>query len=242
MQKLPTSSSHPIRRWVAICAIGIGIALAAILTIAWFQPSSSPTLALKATPIASAPPASAPVPSSTADGQIAPNPGKATIPPSAPPVSIPTKSPLSPKEAADDQSQAKIPQPQAKPVGANVETAVVEGVNVSISAIESVQGEAQGVGEIAGPAVRFTVSLENATSAPVSTESLVVTVDYGTAQTPAIELSGPGAKPFQSTVAAHATATAIRVFAVPTNERGAVRISVNYQAKSTIAVFAVAAS
>ncbi len=104
--------------------------------------------------------------------------------------------------------------------------AVGAGVVVRVVRIESVQGTADGPGEIAGPALRSTVSLENRGKATVDLASAIVNLYYGPKRTPANELSGPGASLLAGKLAPGKTATGINVFAVPTDARASVVVEV----------------
>jgi hypothetical protein len=121
-----------------------------------------------------------------------------------------------------------VPQASASPVPIDEPGTIEPGVTASIDTIEAVQGEAKGPGEVAGPAIRFQVSITNSTSAAIDLGSTVVTVDYGTERTPALELFEPGASPLPASAAAGATATAVYIFTVPVDQRGLVHITVDY--------------
>ena len=122
------------------------------------------------------------------------------------------------------------PVPPATPSAVPIdEPGTIEpGLTAAIGQIEAVQGEARGPGEVAGPAIRFQVAIANTTSAPVDLSATVVTVDYGTARTPALELFEPGASPLPNSVAAGQTATAVYIFTIPVSERALVHITVDY--------------
>jgi hypothetical protein len=122
------------------------------------------------------------------------------------------------------------PVPQAAPSSIPIdEPGTIEpGVTASIDTIEAVQGEAKGPGEVAGPAIRFRVSISNATTAAIDLGATVVTVDYGADRIPALELFEPGASPLPDSVEPGATATAVYIFTVPVDQRGLVHITVDY--------------
>ncbi|MCU1409255.1 MAG: hypothetical protein JWM23_1335 [Microbacteriaceae bacterium] len=111
------------------------------------------------------------------------------------------------------------------------------GVTVSVGTFESVQGEAQLAGDVAGPAIRFTVSITNGTAAPVSLSTALVNVYYGSDQSPASELQKPGGAPLPADVAAGATATGTFVFTVPEGERNNVLITVDYRVGDPVIAF-----
>ena len=121
-----------------------------------------------------------------------------------------------------------VPAATPSPVPIDEPGTIQPGVTASIGTIEAVQGEAKGPGEVAGPAIRFTVSISNKTSAAIDLGSTVVTVDYGADRTPALELFSPGASPLPGSVGAGDTATAVYIFTVPADQRGLVHITVDY--------------
>lgn len=81
------------------------------------------------------------------------------------------------------------------------------------------------------------MTVANGTDAMVSLNTAVVTVDYGSAETPASELSRPGGSSFPPTVAPGATAVGKFVFTVPSDERGQIRITVDYSVGAAPVVF-----
>lgn len=131
--------------------------------------------------------------------------------------------------------------PQRDPVVGDVPVEIVSGVTVSLGELEAVDGEANAPGETAGPAVRFTVTVENGTDASIDLSTVVVTAYSGADRVPAEPLTEPGAVPFESEVAARETATATFVYTVPVEQRDDVTIIVDYQAGVPAAVFQVVA-
>ncbi|WP_449372176.1 hypothetical protein [Arthrobacter psychrolactophilus] len=115
--------------------------------------------------------------------------------------------------------------------------AVATGVSAEISAVEAVQGVAEGPGEVSGPSLRFMVTITNDTDESIDTSNVVVNVNAGAEDIPAITLSGPGITSFPGSIPAHTNSSAVYVFLVPNDQRDQVRIFVNYQVNSTIAAF-----
>jgi hypothetical protein len=111
------------------------------------------------------------------------------------------------------------------------------GVRVSITGLSSVNGKGEGLGEIDGPAIRFTVLIKNDTAEAISLASVVTDVTHGGAATPANELESVR-KGFPQTVDRGATATATYTFTLATADRGDVRITVDYHVGVPITVFA----
>jgi hypothetical protein len=123
------------------------------------------------------------------------------------------------------------------PVALTKKVAPVPGVVFSISPLEAVEGIAQGPGEIAGPALRFTLAVRNDTAKPVSLALAVVNVYAGTERAPATELRKPGGVPLPGRVASGATATGVFVFSVPDDLRDQVQVAVDFAVGAPIVVF-----
>lgn len=111
------------------------------------------------------------------------------------------------------------------------------GMSFRVDRLEAVQGEANGPGEIAGPAVRVTVTASNDTGAPVLLETIVVDLVYGPDRTSAAPLSGPGSVRFSGELAQGASATGVYVFDVPVDQRDEVSVIVSYTAAVSPVVF-----
>lgn len=151
--------------------------------------------------------------------------------PSAAATSYPLPTPTAPV------SGEPTPPPQAPPVGFDEPAEVVPGVTFSIADLEAIEGEAEGRGQVAGPAIRFRVDIINATSEPVDLGTTVVNLFMGTSQNPAQDLSGPGVEPFPAQVGAGGTASGVFVFNVPLEHRDQVTISVDFAVGVPVVVF-----
>jgi hypothetical protein len=178
--------------------------------------------------------AETPVPEEPAPAETTP---EQPAPPSAEPVPEPDESEV----PAADVPVNVAPLPELPPVPLSEDVAPVPGLVVSIDNLEAVTGEAQGPGEVGGPALRFTLTLRNDGTAPVSLESTVVTLYSGPEQTPAVDLRGTGAVPLPAEIAAGATVTGVFVFTVPLENRDQVKIGVDYTVGVPIVVFEGAA-
>lgn len=151
----------------------------------------------------------------------------------------PTGSPDMP-QVAPDARLAETAQPVTGPFAFG-KKASVGSFEVSVSKPEAIQGEAEGIGEVAGPAIRFVVTVRNTSDADLRLDAAVVTADYGKDATPATQLSQSGAKDFPATAAAGKDASGTFVFQVPTGERGIVRIFFNQSASEHVVAFKGAA-
>lgn len=162
-------------------------------------------------------------PTDTVAGGAAQTPSVSASPSeSASPSVSPTPSP--PPEAGTPSAQ---PSPsEAAPIGETSD--ISAGLTAEITTVESIDGTADGPGEVAGPAVRFSVVITNSTGQTVSVGNTVINVDYGTERTPAAELLNNGRSPFPRDIAPNSTSTGTFVFTVPLDQRGNVRITVDY--------------
>lgn len=225
-EKKPAEGAARMKpRNVALIAAGavvvLGLAAAGIWWGVTNGPASSPVAADSArTPAASSAPgaSSAPSPSATGAPATGSTPAPSTVP-----------------------GAAGAALPQRQPVAMESTTSVVKGVTVAMTKLESVKGEAEGVGEIAGPAIRFTLAFSNAGAAAYPTQGVVVNVYYGKDNTPALPLSKPGGTTLAASVAAGSTASATYIFTVPEDQRGSVIVTVDYQAGAPAIAFQGAA-
>lgn len=172
-----------------------------------------------------------PAPSGTSSPAVSPSAkpsGKASDP-SGSPAATPSEPPL----------ETVTPGPKVKPVRVplDAKAELGNGVQVEVTRIESVKGEARGAGEVGGPAVRLTVSVQNDRASRISLNRAIVTLFYGPDETPAGDLSGPGVQPFPSSLAAGASASGRFVFRVPPDERGRLRADFTYTAEAPRVIF-----
>lgn len=131
----------------------------------------------------------------------------------------------------------QLPQPTQAPTDMESIATAVPGVTVALSSLEAVQGEGSGVGEVSGPAIRFSVDISNSTDAAVDLSTTVVLAYYGPDQVPAGPVSGPGAAALPTSLEAGGTARGTYVFTVPADQRDHVRITVDYRAGVPAIVF-----
>jgi hypothetical protein len=144
-----------------------------------------------------------------------------------------TSSPVTSQDPAEGQA----PPAEAPEVDLDATAQPVPDVDVSLGGLEAVEGVADGPGEIAGPAISFTVTVENGTEAAVSLASTVVTVTSGEDLLPADQLA-TGSEPLPSEVPAGGTVTGTFVYTVPVERRDDVRITFDYLAGTPAVVFA----
>ena len=182
-------------------------------------------------------------PSPAAAAEAAPGAAVPAAPPAAPPAAAvkPAEGGTDPgpvdRKGKSDQELAEIPQPTAAPVEIKAKKAVKGGVSATITDMTAVQGVATGIGEVAGPAVRFKVTIVNDTAKAISLDAAVVDVSFGKDQEPAGQLSGPDAVTFPASVAPGTSGVGIFVFSVPPEARDKVKIYFNLEAETPIATF-----
>jgi hypothetical protein len=162
--------------------------------------------------------------------------GTATTPATAIPMptgATPTFTPATPTPGPTGTA----PPTSAPAVGFSKKVTVAPGVVVSVSKIEDVAGKASLPGEVAGPSLRFTVVITNSSSSTISLQNVVVNVYDGADQSPAIELSAPGAKAFPQHVSSGSSGSGVYVYNVPKADRNKVTLTLDYGVNSPTAVF-----
>jgi hypothetical protein len=180
-------------------------------------------------------PATATAPTTT---PLAPIPAEPSAAPADPPASGEVDPAPVDRKGKSEEELATIPQPVAAPVPLEAKKTVKSGVSATITEIAAVQGVATGIGEVAGPAVRFKVTVVNDTATALSLDGALVDVSYGNDEEPATSLSGPDPVAFPSSVAPGSSGTGVFVFAVPPDTRDKLTIHFSLEAETPIATFA----
>ena len=143
----------------------------------------------------------------------------------------PTPTPTGPTAEVDELPPA-LPE-----VALDAAAAVGNGIVATLPSIESIEGSAVGPGNIAGPALRVTVRIQNGTAQPVSLDGVAVNMSYGADRTPASPLDDPSRRPFSGMVAPGESSEGVYVFTVPADARDSVTIEVGYQAGAPLLLF-----
>lgn len=178
--------------------------------------------------------AAAPTPSPSLSEGLEPTAEPSDAVPSASPsASDPSAAPAVP----GGEGAGGVERPTADPVPLEAPAELGTEAIVRVTSLEAVAGTGQGAGEIAGPAIRVNLTIENRTAEAISLASMVVNFTYGSADTPAISLSGPGRVEFGGVVAPGGQATGSYVFNVPVDQRDLVRVWVDYRLELPVAVF-----
>jgi hypothetical protein len=141
----------------------------------------------------------------------------------------------SPAEGAPAVGTPEVPAPL------NAPSQAVPGVTISVADLAAVEGEPRGAGELAGPALRFTVIVANTGDAAESLGTVVVNLYYGDDETPAPPVSGPDGSNLPAEVVGGGTVSGTYIFTVPKNDRDRVRIEVDYSTEAGVVVFEGAA-
>jgi hypothetical protein len=147
-----------------------------------------------------------------------------------------TSTPVTSQAPADGQA----PPAAAPPVALDAAAEPVPGVVTTVGDLAAIEGVADGPGEVAGPALSFTVTVRNDTRAVVSLAAAVVTVASGSDLLPADQLA-TGSSPLPAEAGVGDTVTGTYVFTVPEERRDDVRITFDYLAGTPAVVFAGAA-
>ena len=164
-----------------------------------------------------------------------PAPRATTVPTTtAPSPTTDATEPAAPSATPPGDAAAPVEQP---PVSLTESATVIPQVVFTLGALEAVDGVAQGPGEVAGPALRFTLTVRNDTAASVSLASTVVNLFAGADQIPSMDLAEPGGVPLPDEVKPGQSATGTFVFAVPRDARNPVKISVDYSVGVPVVVF-----
>lgn len=118
------------------------------------------------------------------------------------------------------------------------ETAELEGgVNVTVSEVEALDVTATTPGEIAGPAVALTLTVENTSDEPIDLSTAMVSVT-GSKDSLGQPTTSEPYSPFSGSVEPGKTSSGIYVFRLPADERDSLEVTVEYIAGAPIALFA----
>jgi hypothetical protein len=126
---------------------------------------------------------------------------------------------------------------ELKPVKPDQVVQGEDGMQVALTKIERVAGEAVQPGEVAGPAVRVTVTVTNGTGSEFNTSALVVNAYVGKDRAPAGSLVSPGGVPFLGQLAPGESTYGVYLFTIPESQRSDVTITVDYSTKAAMVVF-----
>ncbi|RFU22791.1 hypothetical protein D0Z06_02620 [Geodermatophilus marinus] len=127
--------------------------------------------------------------------------------------------------------------PSRAPVPLDGTAEVEDRVAATVTAVEAVEGTGTGPGNVAGPALRVTVRVENRSTEPVDLDGAVVTLTSGVDQAPAPTLGDPSAAPLTGTVGPGEAADGVYVFTLAEDARDLVTVSVGHEPGAPYMVF-----
>lgn len=113
---------------------------------------------------------------------------------------------------------------------------VKQGITVRIDSIKELEVKAKTPGEVDGAAVAVTITLSNDRDEAIDVSSAMVTL-YGAGQVLGQPTTSDPYEPFGGQVDAGASARGVYVFLLPDAAQGALDVSVQYEAGTTIARF-----
>jgi hypothetical protein len=85
--------------------------------------------------------------------------------------------------------------------------------------------------------LRISVRVHNGSTTPLRLDDVAVTMSYGGARTPASPVDDPSAAELHGALAPGGSADGRYLFTVPADDRGAVTVTVGYQADAPFLVF-----
>ena len=133
-------------------------------------------------------------------------------------------------ETIDEISAITLPE---QPISSPAE---LKDAEISITAAQRVTVEAGGPGEFAGPAVAFTIAIENRSTEPLDLTTVSVSVLDSTDAPLATSTAAP-AVPFAESVPVAGEASATYVFSNPQSLSGPFNVLVSYSTEAPVVVF-----
>lgn len=181
---------------------------------------------------ATSPPASTGVPTGTRESPSEAGPATPT-PTGPPPASTPVPQPV-PGDVSATVSTG--PEQTGRPVALDSPADAGDGLKASITRVRGINAKAEGPGEVSGPALALTVSVENGSRRPADLGATAVTLEDSEGA-PAAEILSPPAKPLAGTLASGKTATGTYVFRVANDRRDPIRVLVTLGSGLPVLVF-----
>lgn len=220
----------------AVLLVAFAVVAAAIVALVlWWSLGRGDDSAPSATPSTSSP-ATPGKTSPATTGQGSGTPTKSSPPVSFPAGPTPTKPVVGSTGPAATRTDAPVPQ-EEKAVAPTAKATTATGVEVRIAKVESVKGTAVAPGEIAGPALRLTIAIENGQRQSLELGLVAVNAYVGPKRVPAGTLMTPGGRPFAGDLAPGKSATAVYLFTVAPAQRSDVTVTVDYSAVARTVAF-----
>lgn len=144
----------------------------------------------------------------------------------------------SPAPSASAKASSAAPAPQPTTTAPIAKPAViVKALTATVTEQAAVAGQAQGPGEIAGPAVRFTIRISNSTGKNVDLTGAVVNAYSGSNDAPATQLDEPGGRSFPDSVKDGQAVTGVFVFTIPVSQRDTVLVTLDTSVADAVVAF-----
>lgn len=124
----------------------------------------------------------------------------------------------------------------APPVDLSKTASDATGLKLSLTKVQRIQAQAQGPGEISGPALAVTVKVQNGSSRAVPLNNFLVSLSDARSD-PGTPMTASPASPLNGSLPPGQSSTGTYVFSVKTAARTRVSISVTYEADSPVIVF-----
>lgn len=213
------------RRGLIAAAVAVVAVLAAALLLGRTAGDDPGAVGPTAGPTAD--PAAGPVPTPSPTGGGEPtdlataDPGASPAEPEPAPRATGAAGELAAAVAEIEAGQRHLP-----PVPAGEIVAVPSGPTVSLDAVERVEAQASGPGEVAGPALALTVTVTNGAGGPLTLDDVVVNL-YGQEGAPgSLFVSDPRMQPLTGELAPGDRATGTYVLSLPPTDDGQLIVSV----------------
>lgn len=229
------------RRTVLIALVVVGVVLAAVAVWAVAAAGGSD----RAMPVAESVDAADGEPTAEADADPAdPEPtdsDPAESDSDAAPQPVQADPPAAPEPPTTVVNGVEVPEEDVAPPVSFEEPVEIAAFSAAVLDIRAIEGVGQGIGEISGPALAFTIEITNNTQEVLETLGAVVNV-YDSTKAPAIPLLGdPNAKPLPARIAPGETATGTYVFRVAPELRDDLTMTVAFDPEFSVVAFSGAA-
>lgn len=227
--QVPQTDRRGQRRLVTVGA-AVLVVLLAIAVWALARSNGSGSSAADVASAGATPTGAAPASGATPGPTVSAKPTSTAPPATADPVPTAAAAPASAAAAPAGDRERPAVAPAAV-------SSVAGGPTVHLSNVGHVDGQAVGPGDIAGPALRMSIVIENAGADDLDLSLVAVNAFIGTDRRPAGTLTQPGGAPFNGTLKPGQSATGVYLFTVPVADQHQVTLVVDYRAGQPSAVF-----
>lgn len=130
-------------------------------------------------------------------------------------------------EVAEDADQARQEPPKAKAVGLDEVVPAGAKASMHLKSVELTQAEADGIGQIAGPALMLEIGIDNESKDELDLSRMEITAYVGKDLTPTNLLTDSRSVALPAAVKSGETVEGTYLFSVPNDEPGTVTIQFN---------------